>query len=394
MSESRNKKNKTKHQETEVKFYDAEDQPVVMETTEDIYDFLDNFADTMTSNSNRPAGGVPTPVYQDASLKAVITEEEDHATILGRYAAISHPNVKIYRYTASIDSMAIVKSAGIDKEIKEKGFIIIMPQANTCFCTHCLGTISSNEEEIDKHIKHCYAKQFSPEYCYICNAKNTEESAMAHYTSKTHEKRVALFKSLIRNNHCYHVATNGVSTDPNSSVAKSINGFKVNPRAVDKMNKIIASENRYNKTDEDKLHELIEQMAANKNKSTDLVGKDLTQRNECIKMFHSLLATINIGFIPCYYPREKGDFIHPSVLLDAVKKSAIKKIAKSEAARNNPEKVIAMEKLFTPTIYKDDKGNIIQQQCRICGTKHHISMYDERQKDIIFKMIDGVMKSI
>ena len=355
---------------------------------------MDNFAEGMASSSNRSAGRVPISVHQDACIKVVISDNEDHATVLRHYAAIIHPDVKVYNFMASAESMVTARKAGQDTNIKEKGLIIIMPQANSCFCTHCLGTISSNEEEIDKHVKHCYAKQFSQEYCYVCNAKNTEESAMAHYTSKSHEKRVALFKSLIKNNYCYHVATNGVSTDPNSSVAKSTNGFKVNPRAAEKMELISVHETRYNKTDEDKLHELIEQMASNKNKTTDLVGKDLTQRNECIKMFHSLLATINIGYIPCHYPREKGDFIHPSVLLDAVKKSAIKKIAKSEAAKNNPEKVTAMERLFTPNAKKDDNGNIIQQYCRICGDKHSINFYDERQKDIIFKMIHGVMKSI
>lgn len=361
-----------------------------MEIQDDLYEFIDQFV--TETNSGVTASAVPTLVEQNASVVVVIGIEVN--AFKQQYGSICHERIKSFPLTSSIPPSIRVRCYTQEGEIKVSGLIISMPQAATCFCTHCLGTISPIEEEIDQHVKNCYAKTFSTEYCQICNAKNTADTAAAHYSSKSHEKKAALHTALSRNQQKYYVSTNGVSTDSNSNVLKRNVVFYIDPQSAEKLAAIRALENTHQKTDEEKLHDLIEQMATNKAKTTDLVGKELTQRNECIKMFHSLLASINIGYVPCYYPRSKGDFIHPAVLLEAVKKSAIKKMAKSEIGKKNPEKIVAIESIFTPKVSTDDHDLPTTEYCRICKTEHETKYYSTKQVNVIFKMIEGVMNSI
>lgn len=364
---------------------------IISPATDDIYDFVDDLVSgkAMGNNATVPATIVDDPAKYSKILVLIGNSATEFTVAKNAMPNVFASNAIFVEMKGTLTTTSVYIDGTKLKTMKSQGLIISMPINHTCFCTQCLGTFPEND--VEEHVKKCFSKvAFSTIYCAICAAKVTHETALPHYTSKSHEKREALFRNLKKHDLKYYVAMNGVATDNKSALLKNKLYFEVDPMANDRLQSNDLNVLTYTKTEEQRLHELIEQMAANKSSTTDLLGKELVQRNECKKMFHSLLATINMGEKPCYLPRDQKDFMHPAVLFEAVKKSAIKMVNNSDAGKKDPTKAQQMEKIFET----EDDTSRPNFECRICKSVHAHKIFNEKKRKALYSMVERVMNTI
>lgn len=278
------------------------------------------------------------------------------------------------------DTLLIQMQNRNTQSMEYKGHAMVyMNDIDKFFCTHCFATIEPNHK--DKHIKQCYIQKYPSNEvvhaasCQICVTKLTEENASAHYNSHGHSQRRSYITNLMKNTKFYYVAASGSSTVGESVTTVNIH-FKISTEFWEaRQNSAIRNESRYQDTQSVRFYKHLSQLLTNKKNGLDLVGLNLTQRNEVVKMISLTITMVSSGSELCMDHgseyTDSQDFVKPSNLIDAVKTINEKLIENNKGFGEieRKSKLTTLDNFFRTT-------KTGARECVVCKSGHDIRKYE------------------